>query len=563
MRQIGPRPRPRRGASRPRPRSRRPRPARAPRACAPRPRPTARASPPRARRTRSRSARSVGRRGERRGRGHPPARRRGSRARQGQARRDAARRSSRCSTCTPTSSRQRGRQQSRVRRPDHDAGREPARPAHAPVAPERPRGSQRRATRSEPAISEARGSTAQSAHNLRAHSPELETNGRKIAPSKPTPTGSAHARRPACCRGAHTNPPLTHARLAVARRSEPVDPALVSVLITIVPRAIHIVSRRTTSGPCAHPSTTHTAPMVLGPARPHPWPARGLHLAERRLPRSYAPRVFLSGGCRTSRARPARLVEPPPALQEDGLSPVMRGSVSGPRARRARGRAPRARRSAALHPDLHAAAAQALRSRRMHIREPFARQMNNLHVPRRRPAHADRRRRWWSAADGLARRGATPICAAAASRFGHGHIGGAIDLGRRGGASSSSCPGSPSCSRRPHDLPAHVPHWGSQAAAQIGVAPAALRPLADGQCMAVGGFGLEFLHTPGHSPGSMSPVSRGCAAARTRPRAPRTRPATPRTRPTTTGPRTCSSSRATPSSPARAGASTCRGRTRA
>jgi glyoxylase-like metal-dependent hydrolase (beta-lactamase superfamily II) len=57
----------------------------------------------------------------------------------------------------------------------------------------------------------------------------------------------------------------------------------------------------------------------------------------------------------------------------------------------------------------------------------------------------------------------------------------------------------------PHaPLPAFVPQWEvAAAAAQVGVDEALLTPLSDGQCMALGRFGLEFIHTPGHSPGSM------------------------------------------------------------
>ena len=53
-------------------------------------------------------------------------------------------------------------------------------------------------------------------------------------------------------------------------------------------------------------------------------------------------------------------------------------------------------------------------------------------------------------------------------------------------------------------LPAFVPTWELEAAAeQVKVDEALLTPLSDGQCMALGRFGMEFIHTPGHSPGSM------------------------------------------------------------
>lgn len=41
------------------------------------------------------------------------------------------------------------------------------------------------------------------------------------------------------------------------------------------------------------------------------------------------------------------------------------------------------------------------------------------------------------------------------------------------------------------------------AAEQTDTNPSLLQPLNDGQCMSVGKFGIEFIHTPGHSPGSM------------------------------------------------------------
>lgn len=41
------------------------------------------------------------------------------------------------------------------------------------------------------------------------------------------------------------------------------------------------------------------------------------------------------------------------------------------------------------------------------------------------------------------------------------------------------------------------------AAAQTNTDTSRLSPLEDGQCLAVGRFGIELIHTPGHSPGSM------------------------------------------------------------
>jgi glyoxylase-like metal-dependent hydrolase (beta-lactamase superfamily II) len=53
-------------------------------------------------------------------------------------------------------------------------------------------------------------------------------------------------------------------------------------------------------------------------------------------------------------------------------------------------------------------------------------------------------------------------------------------------------------------LPVHISALELDAAAkQTGADRSQLFPLSDGQCMAVGRFGLEFIHTPGHSPGSM------------------------------------------------------------
>ena len=50
----------------------------------------------------------------------------------------------------------------------------------------------------------------------------------------------------------------------------------------------------------------------------------------------------------------------------------------------------------------------------------------------------------------------------------------------------------------------HVPEQEvEQAAKQTGLEVADLTPLTDSQCMSVGRFKLEFMHTPGHSPGSM------------------------------------------------------------
>ena len=41
------------------------------------------------------------------------------------------------------------------------------------------------------------------------------------------------------------------------------------------------------------------------------------------------------------------------------------------------------------------------------------------------------------------------------------------------------------------------------AAKQTGLDEELITPLSDNQCMHVGRFKLEFIHTPGHSPGSM------------------------------------------------------------
>jgi glyoxylase-like metal-dependent hydrolase (beta-lactamase superfamily II) len=52
-------------------------------------------------------------------------------------------------------------------------------------------------------------------------------------------------------------------------------------------------------------------------------------------------------------------------------------------------------------------------------------------------------------------------------------------------------------------LPVYVPSLElERAATQAGVLESSLSPLGDGQCLRVGRFGVELLHTPGHSPGS-------------------------------------------------------------
>ena len=166
--------------------------------------------------------------------------------------------------------------------------------------------------------------------------------------------------------------------------------------------------------------------------------------------------------------------------------------------------------AAALHPDLYFRQVRAGDQIALDASElsAFARQMNNFMylVGDRRTGDCVVVDGCW-APDELAALAAADnmtLRAAIATHYHWDHIGGAVDLGRRGGAGKVVVPGLAELLAPPHDLPAHVPHWElDAAAAQIGVAPDALRPLADGQCMAVGGFGLEFLHTPGHSPGSM------------------------------------------------------------
>ncbi len=55
-----------------------------------------------------------------------------------------------------------------------------------------------------------------------------------------------------------------------------------------------------------------------------------------------------------------------------------------------------------------------------------------------------------------------------------------------------------------YQLPAWVPEWEIDvAAAQIDVPTEHLSPISHAQCMKLGRFGLDFIHTPGHSPGSM------------------------------------------------------------
>ena len=53
-------------------------------------------------------------------------------------------------------------------------------------------------------------------------------------------------------------------------------------------------------------------------------------------------------------------------------------------------------------------------------------------------------------------------------------------------------------------VPCHIPSWELAAAAvQTGLQEQDLTPISDNQCIRVGRFELEFLHTPGHSSGSM------------------------------------------------------------
>jgi glyoxylase-like metal-dependent hydrolase (beta-lactamase superfamily II) len=52
-------------------------------------------------------------------------------------------------------------------------------------------------------------------------------------------------------------------------------------------------------------------------------------------------------------------------------------------------------------------------------------------------------------------------------------------------------------------LPVYVPTVElAMAAQQTAVSPDVLTPLSNGQCLAVGRFGVEVIDTPGHSPGS-------------------------------------------------------------
>ncbi|HEY2806031.1 MAG TPA: MBL fold metallo-hydrolase [Gemmatimonadales bacterium] len=65
----------------------------------------------------------------------------------------------------------------------------------------------------------------------------------------------------------------------------------------------------------------------------------------------------------------------------------------------------------------------------------------------------------------------------------------------------------------PADLPLYesAPRQAEMFGLELEAQPAPDRPLAEGQTMTVGGYGFDVLHTPGHSPGSVSFVGHGVA----------------------------------------------------
>lgn len=94
-----------------------------------------------------------------------------------------------------------------------------------------------------------------------------------------------------------------------------------------------------------------------------------------------------------------------------------------------------------------------------------------------------------------------------ATHYHFDHIGGAAPFGLDSG---EAVPGLREYAAWSPPIAMHINDAELAAAAvQTGVGPERLSPLRDGDTLRVGNVTLEFLHTPGHSPGSMVMLVRG------------------------------------------------------